>query len=185
MNLWKVISRARAHAPAYLATFVICLVSFGTGFFVANLRTKDRQAFSGRPHVSMRDVVQRMESRLELSADQKEKVSAILQARREQMHALMNEVRPQIKAAEKAMREQIEALLSEEQRGKFEEVFSRRGMRSGRSSKSMRGNDRREQGTRKRREEPGERVPSQNTDSGCSAEEVEEIPENPEPSEND
>lgn len=176
MNLWKVI----------LPTLVLCLVSFGTGFFVADSRAKDRQAFSGRPHVSMREIMQRMESRLELSAEQKEKVSAILQARREQMRLLMEGVRPQIKAAEKAMREKIEALLSEEQRVKFEEVFSRRGMRPGRSSKSMRGNDRREQESHhKRREESGERVLPQDTDSDCSAAEAEEIPESPEPSEND
>ena len=133
----------------------------------------------------MRDIMQRMESRLELSAEQKEKVSAILQARREQMRLLMERVRPQIKAAEKAMREKIEALLSEEQKAKFEEVFSRRGMRPGRSSKSMRGNDRREPGTQKRREEFDERVPPQNTDSDCSAAEEEEIPAVPTPSEND
>ena len=176
MNLWKVI----------LPTLVLCVVSFGTGFFVADSRTKNRQDFSERPRVSMRDIMQRMESRLELSDEQKEKVSAILQARREKMHALMNEVRPQIKSAEKAMREKIEALLTEEQRVKFDEVFSRRGMRSGRSSKSMRGNDRREQETYpKRREEPGERVPPQNTDSDCSAVEVEQIPAAPTPSEND
>lgn len=143
MNLWKVI----------LASLVLFFAGVGTGFFAADSRTKDRQDFSGRPHVSMRDIVQRMESRLELSAEQKEKVSAILQARREQMHALMNEVRPQIKAAEKAMREKIEALLSEEQRAKFDEVFSRRGMKPRRSPKSMRGNDMRE-----RREKPDERV---------------------------
>lgn len=175
MNLWKVI----------LPTIVLCLVSFGTGFFVADSRTKNRQAFSERPRVSMRDIVQRMESRLELSAEQKEKVSAILQARREQMRLLMEGVRPQIKAAEKAMREKIEALLSEEQRAKFEQVFSHRGMRPGRSSKSMRGNDRREQGTQKRREELDERVPPQDTDSNCPAVEGEEIPEAPTPSEND
>lgn len=176
MNLWKVI----------LPTLVLCVVSFGTGFFVADSRTKNRQAFSERPRVSMRDIMQRMESRLELSDEQKEKVSVILQARREKMHALMNEVRPQIKAAEKAMREKIEALLTEEQMVKFDEAFSRRGMRSGRSSKSMQGNDRREQETYpKRREEPGERVPPQNADSDCSAAEVEQIPAAPTPSETD
>ena len=177
MNLWKVI----------LPALFLCLASFGTGFFVADSRTKDRRAFSGRQHVSMRDIMQRMESRLELSDEQKEKVSAILQARREQMRLLMERVRPQIKDAEKVMHEQIEALLSEEQRAKFEEVFSHRGMRSGRSSKNMRGNDRREQQAphHQRREEPGERIPSQNPDSDCSAAEVEEIPESSEPSEND
>lgn len=176
MNLWKVI----------LPALVLCLVSFGTGFFVADSRTKDRRAFSGRQHVSMRNIMQRMESRLELSDEQKEKVSAILQARLEQMRLLMERVRPQIKDAEKAMREQIEALLSEEQRAKFEEVFSHRGMRSGRSSKNMRGNDRREQQAphHKIREESSERVLPQDTDSDCSAAEVEEIPESPEPSEN-
>lgn len=175
MNLWKVI----------LAALVLYLAGIGTGFFVADARTKDRQAFSERPRVSMRDIMQRMVSRLELSDEQQEKVSVILRARQEQMRSLMDEVRPQIKAAEKDMREKIESLLSEEQRAKFEEVFTRRGMRPGRSSKSMRGNDRREQVTHKRREELDERLPPQNTDSDCPAVEVEEIPEAPTSSEDD
>lgn len=174
MNLWKVIS----------AALVLYLAGVGTGFFVANSRTKDRPAFYESPRASMRDIMQRMESRLELSDDQKEKVSAILRARREKMHALIDGVRPQIKAAEKTMREKIEALLSEEQRAKFEEVFSRRG-RPGRSPKSMRGNGRREQGTHKRREEPDERDQPQNGDSDCPAAEVEEVSEAPTPSTND
>ena len=173
MNLWKVI----------LAALVLYLAGIGTGFFVADSRTKDRQAFSERPRVSMRDIMQRMESRLELSDEQTEKVSVILQARREQMRLLMEGVRPQIKAAEKTMREKIEELLSEEQRAKFEEVFTQRGMRPGRSPRSMRGNDRREQGIQKRHEEPDERVHPQNTDSDCPAGEGEEIPEAPTPSE--
>lgn len=175
MNLWKVI----------LAALVLYLAGIGTGFFVANSRTKDRQAFSEKPRVSMRDIMQRMESRLELSDQQKEKVSVILQARQEQMRLLIDGVRPQIKAAEKTMREKIEAILSEEQRAKFEELFSRRGMRPGRSPRSMRGNDRREQGIHKRREETDERSQSQNSDSDCPSAEVGEIPEAPTSSEND
>lgn len=176
MNLWKVI----------LAALVLYLVGIGTGFFVASSRAKNRPALSERPRVSMHDIMQRMESRLELNDDQKEKVSAILQARQKQMRSLMDEVRPQIKAAEKTMREKIEALLSEEQRAKFEEVFSRRGMKTRRSPRSsMRGNDRREQGIHKRREETEENDQPQNSDSDCPSAEGEEIPESPIPSKND
>ena len=175
MNLWKVI----------LAALVLYLVGIGTGFFVASSRAKSRPALSERPRVSMHDIMRRMESRLELNDDQKEKVSAILQAREKQMRSLMDEVRPQIKAAEKTMREKIEALLSEEQRAKFEEVFSRRGMKTRRSPRSMRGNDRREQGIHKLREEIEENGQPQNSDSDCPSAEGEEIPESPIPSKND
>ncbi len=134
MNLWKVI----------LAAFVLYLAGIVTGFFAADSQTKKSHDVHEKQRPPMRDIMRRMESRLKLSAEQREKVSAILKARQERMRSLMDKVRPQIEAEGKAMREQIQALLSEEQMAQFNEVFRRRGMRSGHGLRPMRGNGRHE-----------------------------------------
>ncbi|MCS1408160.1 MAG: hypothetical protein M2R45_01330 [Verrucomicrobia subdivision 3 bacterium] len=120
MNVWKVI----------LAAFILYVAGIVTGTFVAGYRAKvpkPEMQMPSPPHT--RDIMRRMESRLDLTDEQREQVNTILQASQDRMRSLMHEVKPQLEAESKTMREQIEALLSEEQMEKFDKVFRHRGMR--------------------------------------------------------
>ncbi len=122
MNAWKVI----------LAALVIYVAGIVTGKFGANLGEKkprpNREAFSPRPPM-MHDLARKMESRLDLTADQREQVQVAMEASQERMRALMNEMRPKFAAESQAMRVEIEALLNEDQKTKFAQVFERSNRR--------------------------------------------------------
>jgi len=63
-----------------------------------------------------------MESRLDLSDDQSEKIRAILRESREQSEAIRRELRPRLESQLAATRTRIAALLTPEQRTKFEQL---------------------------------------------------------------
>jgi len=65
-----------------------------------------------------------MESRLNLSPDQKKQFHAILEANREQADAIRRELRPRLETHLDATRKQIAAVLTPEQRTSFEAMVS-------------------------------------------------------------
>lgn len=124
MNAWKVI----------LAALVIYGAGIATGHFAAGLNlgqekpspAAPRQVVRPRPPM-MHDLMQRMESRLELNNEQLDQVRTIVESSQERMRELMDDVRPKFEAESQSMREQIEALLTEEQMAKFDRVFEHSG----------------------------------------------------------
>ncbi len=124
MNAWKVI----------LAALVIYVAGIVTGNFAANLspsaerESPSRQPRGPRPPM-MRDLVRRMESRLELTEEQKTKVENIVEASQERMRTLMDGMRPKFETESESMRLEIEALLSNDQKATFDKIFEHRGKR--------------------------------------------------------
>ena len=80
----------------------------------------------------MHDLVERMESRLKLSPEQREQVRKIVEASQSRMQALTDEVRPKFESESQSMRLEIEATLNEEQMAAFDRIFEHRGKRPSR-----------------------------------------------------
>ena len=127
MNAWKVI----------LAALVIYVAGIVTGNFAADLspdqeqESPRRQSRGPRPPM-MHDLVRRMESRLELTGEQKTKVGGIVEASQNRMRTLMDELRPKFETESESMRLEIEALLSDNQKETFDKIFEHSGKRPSR-----------------------------------------------------
>ena len=138
MNAWKVI----------LATLVIYTAGVVTGSFATGLKTRlqhdQKSEHVGRPRPPMmKDLVRRMEARLDLTPDQKILVHEIVEASQTRMRTLMDEMRPKLESESQSMRQEIEAILSETQMATFGRVFEHRGRRgSGGRGPGMRGGGR-------------------------------------------
>ena len=138
MNAWKVI----------LATLVIYAAGVVTGSFAAGLKTRlqrdQKSDHVGRPRPPMmKDLVRRMEARLDLTPDQKILVHEIVEASQTRMRTLMDEMRPKLASESQSMRQEIEAILSETQMATFDRVFEPRGRRGpGGRGPGMRGGGR-------------------------------------------
>lgn len=136
MNAWKVI----------LAALVIYGAGIVTGSFGVKLNSERPPSRRGGPRPPMmHDLVQRMESRLNLSTEQRERVLSIVEASQGRMQILMDEVRPKFETESQSMRLEIEATLNEEQMAAFDRIFEHRGKRPSRGGPGgFRGEGRRE-----------------------------------------
>jgi len=81
---------------------------------------------SGRWEVQLRDVLRRVEEKLDLTPDQRENVAAIVRETQGRMKTLWEDVAPKTREEMRKMRERIREELSPEQRRKFEEIFKQR-----------------------------------------------------------
>jgi Spy/CpxP family protein refolding chaperone len=85
---------------------------------------------SGRWDVQLREISKRMEERLDLTLDQRERITAIVRETQSRMKALWEDVAPKTREEMRQMRDKIRAELTPEQREKFEEIFKQRTERS-------------------------------------------------------
>ena len=80
-------------------------------------------------------MLERFSSELKLAPEQKEQVKALLEAKRQKMEALRNEVRPRREEIRQSTQSEIRKLLSPEQQTKFDrmekEWQARRSQRHG------------------------------------------------------
>ena len=67
-------------------------------------------------------MLERFSSELKLTPDQKEQVKALLEAKRQKMEALRNEVRPRREEIRQSTQTEIRKLLSPEQQTKFDRM---------------------------------------------------------------
>ena len=85
---------------------------------------------SGRWDIQLRDILKRMEEQLNLTPDQRVRVTGIVRETQGRMKALWEDIAPKTREEMKQMRERIRAELSLEQRKRFEEIFKQRAERS-------------------------------------------------------
>jgi Spy/CpxP family protein refolding chaperone len=126
-----------------LAVLVIFAAGVVTGGLTLDLKRPpwkqtagQRQEAGHRPYVSgrwdnqLRDILRRMEEKLNLTPDQRSRVTGIIRETQGRMKALWEDIAPKTREEMKQMRERIRAELSPEQRKKFEEIFKQRAERS-------------------------------------------------------
>lgn len=70
-------------------------------------------------------MLERFSRKLDLTAEQKEKVGAVLESSRQRMEALWKEGRPKFDAIRESTNTEIRALLGPEQREKFDKLNAR------------------------------------------------------------
>lgn len=85
---------------------------------------------SGRWDVQLRDISKRMEEQLDLTRDQRDRITAIVRETQSRMKALWEDVAPGTREEMRQMREKIRAELTPVQRRQFEEIFKQRAERS-------------------------------------------------------
>ncbi len=114
MNFWK---------TSWHAAVITLLIGFAAGtFFSQNKRFCDRTWKHGNMKEHM---LQKFSSELNLTEEQKEKVSAIFDAKHPKMMALHDEVRPKFEALRGEAETEIREILTPEQQKKFEEMNAR------------------------------------------------------------
>ena len=80
----------------------------------------------GRPRAFMAErQARRMHQELDLTADQRERIDAILAERHVEIEALRRELAPQVRASVERTRELIQEVLTLEQRERFDELHAR------------------------------------------------------------
>ncbi len=84
------------------------------------------RAHSWRGEKHYERMLDRFTSKLDLTPEQRSRVGAILQGKRERVEALRSEVRPRFEELRRATDDEIANLLSPEQRVKFETMRTRR-----------------------------------------------------------
>lgn len=122
MKVWRVI----------LAALVIFSAGVVTGGLA--MRLKMSRTAAVRPLIPIwpqqgGEFLNRMQRRLDLSAEQHERIEKILKESQERMKILWEPVAPQAKEESRQARERILAELNPAQRKKFEEIFKPRGPR--------------------------------------------------------
>ncbi len=126
MKNWKVI----------LATLVI----FGTGVLSGSLGTQllrkpaepPKPPFGpGGPGPERFDFIRRWGDRLDLTAEQRDKIDRLVRESQERVRALWEPVGPKIQEETRAVRAKIEEILTPEQRAKFAEMSKDRFRRGG------------------------------------------------------
>lgn len=146
MKNWKVI----------LATLVI----FGAGVLSGTLGTRlyqqknepPKPAFGpGGPGPDRFDFLRRWGDRLDLTAEQREKIDRLVRESQERVRALWEPVGPKIQEETRSVRARIEEVLTPEQRAKFEAMSKDRFRRGGPPTGEPGG----EQPPWRRREGPG------------------------------
>ena len=103
-------------------TFLLGCVTGSIGYHLYETRIKSaaaRPAYRPAP----RDIVEEMGRDLNLSADQKEKLQAIVRQSRERYRALSTQFRPQYDVIRNETNQQIRQILNEEQKARFEKTI--------------------------------------------------------------
>ena len=103
-NQWKVIS---------ISLFAGILIGWCSGFTASHMGMHEWK--SGK-------MLEKFSGELQLSSDQKEKVGKILEATREKISALRNEVHPRFEAIRSASKADIRVLLTADQQVKFDKL---------------------------------------------------------------
>lgn len=77
------------------------------------------------PHPPRGRMVAQLTRKLKLSADQKQKLQSIVEAKRRKMDALHEENKPRVMMIRESAREEIYAILTPEQQARFDEIVAR------------------------------------------------------------
>ena len=101
---------------AFAAAFVIGTI-FGRWEYAEQMKHKWR-----KPEARQAWVLKRLDSKLELNPDQKEKISAILKESAPEMAAARAEMWPKIEAVRDQVREKIMPILTPEQQKKYDDM---------------------------------------------------------------
>ena len=127
MNTWKPI----------LAALVIFAAGVVTGGLTVKLRTPPAAPRGPRPvdqrplitqrwEGQLRELARKMEKQLELSADQRGRIEAIVRDSQSRMRGIWDEVAPRAREEFRRTRQQIREVLTPEQRKRYEELFRER-----------------------------------------------------------
>ena len=123
------LSQPRANARTFAIVTVI--IAFIAGLLIGvvgdrfySFRHRDRAGMRGSRFMTQR-IVSYFDRQLHLSAQQKEQVTQILEARRQRISAITAAARPQIRREIDEGNAEIEKLLTPEQRVKFNEMKMR------------------------------------------------------------
>jgi hypothetical protein len=104
------------------------------GFWLYSTRTVNADTRRVPPEEYRRRALQEYQTRLKLSPEQVEKLTAILDATRELFNQLADKHRPEYQAVQQHQADQIRAILNEEQRVEYEKIRAEREKhRKGRS----------------------------------------------------
>jgi len=103
--------------------FIAGLLIGAVGDRVYLFRNRERGGMHG-PHMTQR-IVEHLDRELQLSAQQRDEVTRILNTRRDHIAAIAAAVRPQVRREIDEANAEIEKLLTPEQRGKFEKMRMR------------------------------------------------------------
>lgn len=114
---------------------VVVVITFvsgaAAGFFGAHFLP--HRAGIGRGHMMPQLMVRHLARRLDLTAEQKTKIEAIVMRHHQRIEKLNESVRPQLRQEIEAANREIEAVLTPEQREKFAKMRMRLGHREGRA----------------------------------------------------
>lgn len=114
---------------AIIAVFVV-LAAFATGV-LAGIAIDRRLHRPPAPAFMVDAMLHRLDRRLDLTDEQREKIEQIIERRHERMTELFAHVRPQMDAEIAATNAEIERVLTPEQREKFQKMRMRLGPRHG------------------------------------------------------
>jgi Spy/CpxP family protein refolding chaperone len=105
---------------AVLGVFVVgvAIGIVGTHLFYAQMMRRP----SGPPGFMGRPFVERLESRLDLTADQRREIDEILRRSREEGENLRHEMQPRLRSLFDSTEAEIEAVLTPEQQEKFRQL---------------------------------------------------------------
>ena len=120
-------SRSLNKTKARLIVVVVFLIGFLAGGFSMSLyRTVTGSPGSerGKGNHGGAHMLDKMDKKLNLTADQREKVKAILDETYAQYDQVAKDVEPRIHVIRQQYRDRLRALLTEEQKPKFEEMVA-------------------------------------------------------------
>ena len=108
---------------ARLAVLAIFILGFIAGGLAMNLYQKRDSNEANRPRGTRHDPVEMMKSQLNLTADQEQKVKAILSETFEEYGKIREDIHPRFDAVRQKSRERIRAVLTQEQLPKYEKMI--------------------------------------------------------------
>ena len=101
-------------------------LSLGSSLFLSGMGNRDHRWDSKKMQEHRENMHQHMidqlSKELDLSADQRTKVEAIVKASQEKMKALREEMRPKMEAIHQSIKSDIEKILTPAQKEKFEKM---------------------------------------------------------------
>lgn len=117
----------------FIVPVLFLLGAFAGGYMLGRscgsakaFRFEDRNEFRAR-------ILEKMDSKLSLSAAQRSQIEVILEEKGKQFESLKEELKPRFSALHNETRQRIEALLDDEQKAKFEGFQSYMGRHHQRS----------------------------------------------------
>lgn len=108
-----------------VATVVIFAAGVVTGGLLVH-KTKPRQPTGGIPFLGRVEAISRTANQLDLTPDQRRRITDIVRSSREQIADYFVILEPDVQQVFRQMRQQIHAELTPQQREEFEEILRKR-----------------------------------------------------------